>query len=116
MAPWLRLRERMAQLIEKLRELLERPSHTSGMVAITALDDQSIERLMVLLCVTRDDELSCEEVFNCLDEYVDCLASHSDLGERQTLVDHHLGFCADCRDELNALVNALQSAADDWPN
>mgnify|MGYP000019841319 CR=1 FL=1 len=106
----------MAQLIEKLRELLERPTQTSGIAAITTLDDQSIERLMVLLCVTRDDELSCEEVFNCLDEYVDCLAAHSDLGDRQALVDHHLGFCADCRDELNALVNALQSTADDRPN
>lgn len=116
MVAWLRLRKRMAQLIEKLRNLLERPTHTSGMVAITALDDRSIERLMALLCVTRDDELSCEEVFNCLDEYVDCLAAHSDLGDRQALVDHHLGFCADCRDELNALVNALQIAADDRPN
>lgn len=106
----------MAQLTEKLRELLERPSHTSGMVAITALDDRSIERLMVLLCVTRDDELSCEEVFNSLDEYVDCLLAHSDLGDRQALMEHHLGFCADCRDELNALVSALQATADDWPN
>lgn len=106
----------MAQLIDKLRELLERPSHTSGPAAITALDDQSIERLLVLLCVTRDDELSCEEVFNCLDEYVDCLAAHSDLGDRQALVDHHLSFCADCRDELNALINVLRDAADDWPN
>lgn len=106
----------MAQLTEKLRELLERPSHTSGMVAITALDNRSIERLMVLLCVTRDDELSCEEVFNSLDEYVDCLLAHSDLGDRQALMEHHLGFCADCRDELNALVSALQATADDWPN
>ena len=106
----------MAQLIEKLRELLERPSSLSGRVAISALDDRSIERLLVLLCVTRDDELSCEEVFNYLDEYVDCLLAHSDLGDRQPLMDHHLGFCADCRDELNALVNALQATADDWPN
>jgi hypothetical protein len=75
------------------------------------LDDQSIERLMHLLCETRDDELSCEEVYGRLDEYVDCLMAHRDVGEKQLLFEHHLSICPDCRDELEALVHALESTA-----
>ncbi len=72
---------------------------------------------MRLLCVTHDDELSCEEVYNRLDEYVDCLMSKRDVGSVRPLLENHLGFCADCRDELEALVHALeQTAADDHLN
>lgn len=65
---------------------------------------------------TRDDELSCEEVYNTLDEYVDCLMAHRDVGSVRPLLEHHLGICPDCRDELNALVHALENAtAEDEP-
>ena len=104
----------MANLIDKLRELLGRSSplaHTADIAV--PLDDQSIERLMHLLCETRDDELSCEEVFNCLDEYADCLESHQDVGGKKLLVEHHLSICADCRDELDALIHALENASVD---
>jgi hypothetical protein len=75
------------------------------------LDDQAIERLMRLLCETRDDELSCEEVFSRLDEYVDCLMARQGVGEIQLRFEHHLALCRDCHDELDALVHALESAA-----
>jgi len=107
----------MANLSEKIRRIMGRPSNIPDVSAAVPLDDQSIERLMRLLSVTRDDELSCEEVYNRLDEYVDCLISREDLGEIKPLLEHHLGFCADCRDELNALIHALElSVADDDPN
>jgi hypothetical protein len=75
------------------------------------LDDYSFERLMRLLCETRDDELSCEEVYGRLDEYVECLMTHRDVGDMRPLFEHHLGLCSDCRDELDALIHALQNAA-----
>lgn len=103
----------MANLIDKLREIMGHTAHPSGEKIAVPMDDQSIERLMHLLCETRDDELSCEEVFNCLDEYVDCLESHQDVGGKKPLVEHHLSICPDCRDELDALVHALEIAADD---
>jgi hypothetical protein len=107
----------MSSLIDKLRKLTGRHSETTSETTIVVpLDDESVTRLMHLLCETHDDELSCEEVFNCLDEYVDCLASHQDIGGKTPLVEHHLSICADCRDELDALVHALENAtADDEP-
>ena len=100
----------MSNLIEKLRELKSRTN--KGMVtnADVQLDELSVERLMHLLSITRDDELSCEDVFNCLDEYVECLEYHQEFGKRKQLVEHHLSFCTDCRDELDALIHALEDA------
>jgi len=111
----------MSNLIEKLRELLGRATPATSNHVAVPLDDHSVERLMHLLSETRDDELSCEEVFNCLDEYVECLESHDedvghgdvghgDVGGKKPLVEHHLSICPDCRDELHALIHALENA------
>ena len=100
----------MSNLIEKLRELRSRTKESAAAKANLPLDERGVERLMHLLCETRDDELSCEEVFSCLDEYVECLESHQEFGARKQLVEHHLNLCADCRDELDALIHALEDA------
>lgn len=81
----------------------------AGSVAIP-VDDAVVERLMHLLCETRDDELSCEEVYARLDEYVDCLVSRQPAGEQTPLVEHHLALCPDCHDALDALRRALDNA------
>jgi hypothetical protein len=81
---------------------------------VVPLDERSIARLMIILCDTRDDELSCEEVFSRLDEYVDCLMGRYDVGQARSLFEFHLDRCIDCRDQLEALIQALEDAiADD---
>jgi len=102
----------MSSVTDTIRRLLERPAPSEPGVVLP-LDDPSIDRLLRLLCDTRDDELSCEEVFARLDEYVDCLVSHKQVTENAPLVEHHLALCADCRDELHALQQALALAAAD---
>lgn len=105
---------RMTELIEKLRQLLAHVSSVAPEKEDVSLDAASVERLMSLLCETRDDELSCEEVFNCMDEYAECLESRHDVahdvGGKRALVEHHLSLCPDCRDELHALIHALENA------
>jgi hypothetical protein len=102
----------MVNLIARVRELMG-PPPPDFEFTVVPLDDQSLARLMRLLCLTREDELSCEEVYNCLDEYVDCLTIHREIGLNRPLVEHHLSFCADCRDELDALIRVLHNVAGD---
>lgn len=102
----------MSSVIDTIRQLLERPAQCEP-GAVVPLDDASIDRLLHLLCDTRDDELSCDEVFIRLDEYVDCLISRGQTLEHRPLIEHHLTICADCRDELRALQQALAQAAAD---
>ena len=102
----------MSSVIDTIRQLLERPVPSEPNIDVP-LDDPSIDRLLYLLCDTRDDELSCEEVSARLDEYVDCLVSQKRVLENGPLVEHHLALCADCRDELRALQLALALAVAD---
>lgn len=99
----------MSSVIDIIHRLLERPAKAEPTVEVP-LDSPSIDRLLHLLCDTREDELSCEEVFSRLDEYVDCLLSHRHVMDQLPLMEHHLSLCADCRDELHALQQALANA------
>ncbi len=101
----------MSSVSDTIRQLLERPAQ--GEPGVVPLDDASIDRLLHLLCDTRDDELSCDEVFIRLDEYVDCLISRGQMTEHRPLIEQHLTICADCRDELRALQRALAQATAD---
>ncbi len=100
----------MSSVTETIHVLLERPQQIE--LTVIDLDHSSCDRLLQLLCATRDDELSCDDVFACLDEYVDCLLNRSQM-MNIPLVEHHLSLCADCRDELRALQRALALAAAD---
>ncbi len=100
----------MSSVIETIHVLLERPPRVE--LTVIDMDDPACDRLLQLLCATRDDELSCEDVFACLDEYVDCLLNRSQMMS-VPLVEHHLSLCTDCRDELHALQRALARAAAD---
>jgi len=99
----------MSSVIDTIHKLLDSRPQDDPTVVVR-LDDQSVDRLLHLLCDTRDDELSCEEVFVRLDEYVDCLVTHQFDRNNLALVEHHLALCADCRDELTALQKALAEA------
>lgn len=99
----------MASLIEKLKQILNasgRPPQTD----VVVLDSEKLAQLMHLLSHTREDELSCEEVANRLDEYVDCLAGHMAGSEVVPLMDHHLSMCPDCHEALDALLRAIETA------
>ena len=100
----------MSNLIDRLRQLLRMPSSPASACVNVPLDDASLERLMHMLNETRNDELTCEEVFSCLDEYVDCLEAYQDVGGKKLLVEHHLNMCPDCRVQLDALIHALENA------
>ncbi len=101
----------MTSVIDTIRQLLGRPGAPEPTVTVP-LDEASIDRLLHLLCDTREEEWSCEEVIARLDEYVDCLVSHQHVMDSRPLVEHHLTLCPDCRDELRALQQALADADD----
>ncbi|MCA9866692.1 MAG: hypothetical protein KIS95_03365 [Anaerolineae bacterium] len=100
----------MSNLIDRFRQKLGLTRHPAPACVNVPLNDASLERLMHMLNETRSDELTCEEVFNCLDEYVDCLEAYQDVGGKKPLVEHHLSMCPDCRDQLDALIHALENA------
>jgi hypothetical protein len=99
----------MISRIEKLREMMGQSQPSPGDSVLVPMDDESVAKLMRFLCEMRDDELSCEEVYSRLDEYVDCLMARKEIGAIRPMLEHHLEICPDCRDELTALAHALKS-------
>jgi hypothetical protein len=76
-------------------------------------DDQSnrfIKRLMLGLNATRDDEVSCDEVFELLDQYAEMVDQGEDASILMPLIKHHLDMCPECEEEYKALLRIIQTA------
>lgn len=106
----------MSTFIERIRALfsqtqpVEKPAaetHAHA-AASTALDEADMRNLMTALSMTRDDELSCAEVYALLDEYADHEVNDEDAAALMPLVEHHLQMCKDCCDQHDALLRVLE--------
>ena len=76
------------------------------------MSDNFWRKLIETSLETADEEISCMECFELLDQYVDLL----DEGEKPALVlpelEQHLTVCDCCHTELEALLIALRSAVE----
>lgn len=59
---------------------------------------------------TEDRELSCDEVFDLLDIYVDLEFQGEDVSLILPMVKKHLESCRDCMEEYEALVRIVEAA------
>ena len=78
------------------------------------LDEQvepALVRLFQILESTREDEISCEEVFELLDQYVELAAHHEDAAEILPFVKDHLDRCHNCREEYEALARIIAASS-----
>lgn len=66
-----------------------------------------LSRILRMLAETEPVELSCDEVFRLLDEFVELQAAGHDPAEYFPLVNKHLKVCGDCREEYEALLSMI---------
>lgn len=111
----------MNTILTKLRRLILAPRKTPSPVppnsevmnstAVTTLNltPASTVRLLHLLERTQEEELTCEETFDLLDEYVELAESEAEATAIMPLVKHHLDGCPDCHERYDALRRILQS-------
>lgn len=60
------------------------------------------------ILATRADELSCEECYIQLDQFVEMHLSNASPQQALPLVEDHLARCKDCREEFEILLDALR--------
>ncbi|MEZ4515526.1 MAG: hypothetical protein R3C44_01365 [Chloroflexota bacterium] len=73
-------------------------------------DDAAVERLMHALSMTRDDELSCAEVYAFLDEYAELsVENEAAAAALMPLMEMHLEMCPDCHEYFDALCHTLDA-------
>ena len=71
-----------------------------------------VEMLKTLqsLAMTRDHEISCDDVFAVLDEFVEAVKRGENVLLFMPLVRQHLDMCPDCREEYETLLRMVQPA------
>jgi uncharacterized protein with PIN domain len=75
-----------------------------------ALSKEELDALMRLVGLTKDDELSCEQCCeNAVAEFVERELAGKSIPESLRAVEHHLSVCAECREEYEALREALKT-------
>lgn len=67
-----------------------------------------LAKLAAQLERTQQDEITCDECFELLDEYAEAVHRGEEAAEYMPKVQAHLELCQDCGEEFEALVRALE--------
>lgn len=68
-----------------------------------------LKKLIKSAQMTSDHEIGCEECFDELHEFAEMELSGKSPAEAKPLVQDHLNKCGSCREEYEALLEALQN-------
>lgn len=94
-------------LVAFLRRIFRRESIVQT-ATVPALTEQ-MQMTLRMVAVTRDQEIGCDEAYAFLDSYADRVSRGEDAAALMPLVHHHLEMCPDCREEFDALLQAMEA-------
>jgi len=87
------------ELIQRVRKSL-RPQEE--------LSNEAVLGFLRVLEDVRSEELSCAEIYNKLDEYVECEMDCKDASHVMPLIREHLDICHECCEEYEALLDVIE--------
>ena len=94
--------------IDQLKRLLRRWGR--GRARANGASPEALEKMLRGLEQTRDVEVTCDEVLAVLDQVAEAMLRGADVARLMPLVQHHLETCADCQEELEALLRILRAS------
>lgn len=71
------------------------------------LSKKEVAELMRLVGLTEDDEINCEQCLALVSELADRALAGKSIPEELRQVVQHLSVCSECKEEYEALENAL---------
>lgn len=74
------------------------------------LPNEAVLGFLRVLEDVRAEELSCEEIYSKLDEYVECQMDCKDAAHVMPLIREHLDICHECCEEYEALLDVVEKA------
>lgn len=69
-----------------------------------------MQKILGMLSETQEEELTCDQVFAVIDEFVEMEERGEDVRAFMPLIQHHLQMCADCMEEYNVLKKIVKKA------
>jgi hypothetical protein len=76
------------------------------------LSDEVVKGFLRVLEKIRTEDMTCNEVFTQLDEYVEKEVDSKDSARLMPLLREHLDMCSDCCDEYEALLEVIEKSTD----
>ncbi len=73
------------------------------------LQDEVVLKFLQVLEKARAEELSCNDTFARLDEFVETQVQSKDADKIMPLIREHLDMCSDCCEEYEALLTILEN-------
>lgn len=89
-----------------IRELIQRVRN--GLRPHEELPNAAVLGFLRVLENVRKEELSCEEIYSKLDEYVECELGCKDASHVMPLIREHLDICSECCEEYEALLDVVE--------
>ncbi|MDP1624477.1 MAG: hypothetical protein Q8L64_01785 [bacterium] len=72
---------------------------------------EMMQKMLTMLSNTREVELTCDEVFEMLDQFAELAARGEDVAQLMPLIQQHLDMCEDCREEYKVLEKIILNTA-----
>jgi DNA replication protein DnaD len=77
------------------------------------LQDEVVLKFLKILEDVREEEMSCSEMYDKLDEFVEREVETHDAEKIMPLIQEHLDMCPECCDEYEALLDVLEHTEED---
>jgi hypothetical protein len=94
-----------------IRELIQRVRNQ--LKPQQELPTEAVLGFLRVLENVRREELSCEEIYSKLDEYVECEIDSKDAAHVMPLIREHLDICHECCEEYEALLDVVDKTDED---
>ena len=75
------------------------------------LDQDCLKKMARALRHTCLEEADCDECFESMDRFAEMILAGEEAAKVLPLIEEHLAYCDDCRDEYEALLTALRTTA-----
>ena len=75
------------------------------------LNTEILKQIVRSIATTQDDEIGCDGCFEEIDQFVELELAGKDPAEAMPLVQNHLSRCKCCREEFEALLDALKATS-----
>jgi hypothetical protein len=94
----------MKKMIQFLTRLFRRSKPSSP---VDSVSPRMAQMVAGMVAHTAEFELTCDEVFELLDQFAEMARRGENDAELMPLVNDHLAMCPECREEYEALQRIL---------
>jgi hypothetical protein len=75
------------------------------------LSNETVLKFLHVLESVREEDVSCDEIYTKIDEYVEKEVDKRDAAQLMPLVREHLDQCPECCEEYEALLDVLEKTS-----